>query len=1089
MEPTKRKMMPLWWSETQQEKMRIGHPCNSCLVYELHGNVLIPGAKCWSDIIDIDEFNMTMQLFLFIIDMCINAKLDIFLEILVSDFDYRDVNKETVSSYVKPMGYRLWIPIHDHSIADIEDAIATMVCKEKKGPEHATKKRKTHAARKKRYTDMVETHQQLEMLTRLYSKNTTSDLLKSLDVKSYFQDDTRRHINLIKEQQTIAGYMKMGSKGTNEFCVSEYLRKSGLVRWIEFPSTATSESIILEYFLPHHQPSEHQLYEKYKLSMSATGSKPAQLPSVKTMICAAINNRKYIISDPHNYSPIVQNEMEELLTGNFERVLNMFYYVTFSLKGRNQHNLDYNIKHKDTESIQQFFIDAKNEINTMLSVARIKGVPKIYSDLYKDQIRQFEFLHSDTLTDRMSPAQIIMKEIYTQIKEFDFERPYTRLSKALHILTIGARDNLWFLPQQQSAHLPIYLRHFSITRMDQQVSSQFILYGAPGVGKSDIITTTVDCISQPLIRRRDTQTAKVDCISDDSDDLTLKWEDESKMATKEKRNSEETKNEQTRMSTGYIVHTRTALNPDTGVWDRKVTTIGLNRNFKPSSTNFPNEVVLPIKSRTCMFCITEMPPEIKKYTRSINTSIIERAKEDNVIHCNAWQMFLRHVSVGQGYYSAAEAFGVFPSIDTTCLSVFQAILEFRLGKDTLPPRRTVDIKDMSDSIMRYDAIRTWQIDGLGARFKFKREIELAWYAWRRYLSMEHIIQAYTVLEQPRCIDNQINTIISTLKSNIAVVEDYPVDSGDYWVLRFKTESQLISALHSSSGILGEETCSEMFATIKRGSTAGQPNISHGAASIGQHQGDYYMLNKQFAAKVNCVSEEKIIQMFKRLSGDAALDYKTESRCVFKNTIRAILVENKPISEESKYSELAGLSSLQRKLALRLLQTRLGPKQEKYIELPDEIDTASYKDQPGSIPSILYTSKKKIKTQSILPIVIDKRLWDTQLKKKNIEQVIEDMLLVAGGYTNRYVFSGVPSHSAGTDQDYIIINNRKIEINITNPRKESGGLFRNRNCGLFNGKASRTLTEKSNIESEVKTRLRAKLALPQTVVDVFKEYDI
>jgi len=61
-----------------------------------------------------------------------------------------------------------------------------------------------------------------------------------------------------------------------------------------------------------------------------------------------------------------------------------------------------------------------------------------------------------------------------------------------------------------------------------------------------------------------------------------------------------------------------------------------------------------------------------------------------------------------------ESFGGIPPVDTNVYTLFQSIVEMEHGRDLLPARRFLDIKETAEGLMVSDLISLWYCRGLGA---------------------------------------------------------------------------------------------------------------------------------------------------------------------------------------------------------------------------------------------------------------------------------------------------------------------------------------------------------------------------------------
>lgn len=80
------------------------------LMIEITDEVFIPGSRRWKDVVDHEEHRQVMQLFLFVLGVCINTRSKVILETVVSE-DFQKIHKKQLTSIVPVLGYRLWVPL------------------------------------------------------------------------------------------------------------------------------------------------------------------------------------------------------------------------------------------------------------------------------------------------------------------------------------------------------------------------------------------------------------------------------------------------------------------------------------------------------------------------------------------------------------------------------------------------------------------------------------------------------------------------------------------------------------------------------------------------------------------------------------------------------------------------------------------------------------------------------------------------------------------------------------------------------------------------------------------------------------------
>lgn len=182
-----------------------------------------------------------------------------------------------------------------------------------------------------------------------------------------------------------------------------------------------------------------------------------------------------------------------------------------------------------------------------------------------------------------------------------------------------------------------------------------------------------------------------------------------------------------RISSGLISHERLEQDPVTGEY-RSVYHLSLCRWFTISSTNNPETVPDPIANRTCFMPVCEMTKRCQENSISQSAAIAAHEDPDFDRRRRSVHIFLKTIASLQWAYTCPESCGAFPAIDMRCCDLFWQIFESMQGLNQMPPRRTNDIKMLAVSVMIWNCLRTWYIDGLGKEFAFDRPTEIAFYA-------------------------------------------------------------------------------------------------------------------------------------------------------------------------------------------------------------------------------------------------------------------------------------------------------------------------------------------------------------------------
>lgn len=590
----------------------------------------------------------------------------------------------------------------------------------------------------------------------------------------------------------------------------------------------------------------------------------------------------------------------------------------------------------------------------------------------------------------------------------------------------------------QCVFVPTWLRSFSTTRIMSEVSAGYIFVGPNETGKSKSWKTIVSCIPQCAVRVIDSTSALALTGTTSANDLHVHVIDEYKYSSTSSTDpgmERAAKNVQSLTTSGYISHERLVVDPVTNEYvNRRYIT--LERRFTITSTNHVNQVPQSHLSRFCIMPIPTMTPEEHKQGPSPGQY---KAGDDNQRTrdiSSAWQYVLRTLNAQQAFYWSAEAAGAFSAIDTTCFEVFWNITETILGSDAMSMRRNGDVRDLAISVMVWNVIRTWYMDGLGALFNFERHVELMWYARNRYLRMEDVCIAYMFLESSRSTSRHAGAIMRTIKKQILVengelVEDKP--DSNWWRLCC-TDKELTTRVSRANPHLGAGLCTKLLDTMRQGCTQGEPNLMKAGGEV-----DACLVNKRWISTVTTLEEAAIVRMMKAHayidSPMAHPDYDDETNWVFVSKFRNQLTG----TQTPSFPDIAKLSRASVASALCTLRCRCIPgTQTPAIRLETTAAVAKYRpiDQPGGSPSSLAPDRSKIQGIEHACLVVHPSIWthDPVIAESPADTMLRTALVVAGAYKGTRVTAGLGRSAEGVykDHSYDIGMGDRASVTIKNP---------------------------------------------------------
>lgn len=397
-----------------------------------------------------------------------------------------------------------------------------------------------------------------------------------------------------------------------------------------------------------------------------------------------------LLYDPIHYSPIhstatniLQGDLSTY-TGALDQQLCDIYPVCARLKTTYSLRIE-GASQLGKSEVERVIRNMNNEMSTLLSTD-IDGVPSVYHMLYKE---------SQTMIEAMTAAQEGTKEAKLMKRMFFKRRPsdslYTTFGYRMNGISSGCKNCLLLMQKQISLFLILYARHFAVTSNRVGVSGFYIVAGPPDTGKSRACELWLSCIAKALQLQSDGGSAKSYTADDKSRDLRCSFEDELKDLLTDGTDATSGANikaKQSLLSNGIITYERLQqTNEVSGDFELKKI-VKAERKMTVTCTNALKNVPEAIQSRASVVPLTGTSSyNIRTHACSANTLVAIRDNKTASILSKAFMMQLQLFSCLQGRFWQLEAFGAIGNIDTTCVTIFQLMLEKNHGKDVMKPRR------------------------------------------------------------------------------------------------------------------------------------------------------------------------------------------------------------------------------------------------------------------------------------------------------------------------------------------------------------------------------------------------------------------
>jgi hypothetical protein len=853
--------------------------------------------------------------------------------------DFWDIHNGKLSPHNVVRSYRVWIPLNGMGVGSFVSAMQAAHPESVSIISEHVHKRPRVAPTPVVPTNKIHTTDDLTRALRLYfegresiaalrydtddTSNIGVPLLEVLSARKYFAQDTTidKHSKqrLAISQSTLDAYLQTSETGEARFypahTVSELLppmdvcvlvsrgicvcvcqvREGELCRLITTGPTGFLKHArdILRYLLPQYTPPKSLVYNKIRQVMDACGSTLEIYNITDLKIEDLIHMEEdrqqgELLYDPINYSPL-QSTADKVLgdeagvyEGALERQLCEIYPVSARLKATYTLRIDGAILLGGNE-VELVLRNMNNDIATLLSTS-VEGIPTVYHELYHESQRTLESMADPAC----QPVTNIMKKmLYKQRPEHSC---YTSFGFRMNTLVAGCRSCLLLTEKQTALFLILYARHFAVTANRTGVSGFFIVAGPPDTGKSYACQTWLGCIAKSLQLQSDGGSAKSYTADDKSRDLRCAYEDEFKDLTDgtDGGSDANSKAKQSLYSNGILRYERLIPDSDSSNEYHLQIVLKAERKMVSTCTNVLKNVSPAMQSRASIIPLTgKSTAAVHAHTQHTSGNLVAIRDNKTVgLLGQAFMMQLQCMSSLQGRFWQLEAFGAIGTIDTTCFTVFQLLLEKHHGSSVLKTRRMLDIKHTSEALMVHDLTRMWYT-GIGAPHGMDTTLEAMFYRSRAVVRMEHVCAAFCVISQSTSFDVHVKEIHLLLKSMLRVDDggrNYLRSScGEYFVMRTKNKRSLHYDVNQQMSHLGVGITSQILEIIERGCTHGNPNLKYSS----ENNADVVYMNCSFAASVYNATEHAILEVLTRIKENSSTvcDSYDELHYVFRASVR------------------------------------------------------------------------------------------------------------------------------------------------------------------------------------------------------------
>lgn len=521
-----------------------------------------------------------------------------------------------------------------------------------------------------------------------------------------------------------------------------------------------------------------------------------------------------------------------------------------------------------------------------------------------------------------------------------------------------------------------------------------------------------------------------------------------------------TKMNQSLYVNGSITYESKDKNPVTGRWELTRKTV-ISRGMFVFCTNNPHKVARAIRDRSCIF---DVVPTTSADQRALSASSAVATANNPEIkqNYNAFKLALKFYCGLQLNYTGAHAVGIIDDPCNLMFVVFESMLSSNpLFCDSLPARRSIDCARLAEAVMIHDLTCSWYTL-VGPKYNHARDVEILYYRAFNYITAEHNIVAYSIMQQTTSTNQQLVEVMRVLKDLIVVDEsDCPMVDGEYYVLDTRSVQETVKQLRIRLPLLGEGLCSKIFMLCQSGITQGNVHVKQ--AQIPGDGRMSMMVLMKWINTVRTLAEQQIVRLLHELSKNSALlspSYDRETTVVvFRSAIRKRIRTAANFADQTEKKLLAGLTEKQLKMAIEFLKASTHRDTgQSLFTMPATATVARYvvndpESFPNAEPSMLHSARLKLPKEEIMPIEVHVDLLDSastigQSTKSPIDDLFERYLAIAGEYATPMpgtngkgpcVFAGVSQSSAFTPGHHVQVDpNVAVEVSVRNTLSAARG---------------------------------------------------
>lgn len=774
------------------------------------------------------------------------------------------------------------------------------------------------------------------------------------------------------------------------------VRNSGLLREVRCGQDAPmikTASDLLKYLRSEFRPSDADVRAKIQSFNAASGLYPdLRNQTVDDLLdLDGTDDSVLKFQDPHGYSYIVLKDDdlfdEDGADSIYTEAMQSVYFQTEGLKAKHRQRLEHAAATNNSALVEAHYTQIVRDTNLLYEERDAPGVPQMYFKLTAAAKRRLAKLRAPPVDRDTRQAQELFWSAALPGKGMG-------LCKFITTLAVRARNMLLLLPQQLPVFVFLWLRHWPVTWNRMFESFFGVLSGPPDTGKSEACKIVASCVAPEMVWSNDAGSNLAITVQSGRD-MSFHIIEELKKTGKAGTDSESdvsTKLWQSQISNGVIRYETKVPNPETGQWELQTTLIIL-RTCTVSNTNVPEGIAPALRSRQTEFDIvrTARGDRTEDYWNG-NTAIAIRDNRTQNRFRRAYMTCLKTYSALSVRWTGLEAVGGIPHMDSIIFTIFEMMHQKEL-QHTLPPRRTLAVKQFAQAILIADVVSMWYTRGLGKHYKFDPTIEALFYASTSYLAPHHIVAAYTQLEQTTSKSDSVTQMLSHLKEYVMMEGDSPVVEGDYYVSVHVNSRALLDELVKVMPRLGSGIVTRLYKQIESGLTRGSSNVKRA-----MHGGvERIMFNRWLISSTLTLAETRILKVLYKLSrtrGKCCRGYDDEANTrVFRSSVITAL-KNVGGSNVMQFEELDMYKTQPQKVvqALALLEDAVDKDGNKMFRTPHDFRVARYvpTDTPGSVPSTVTKKSNKQQKNESVPLVVHVDLINQHTNRR--DTTIDDFLI-------------------------------------------------------------------------------------------------